>query len=163
MNKILADLKAGFRELEKREQAALLGLSGFLFLVIFYIGVWLPIGNFVADSQLDHDKHRKLNEYLQSTVAVAKTASANGKSSPAGGQSLLTSISRTAQSVGIQPSRMQPEGSAAVSVWFDTVAFTKLMLWLKRLETQKGVVVRQITIDRRDDSGQVSARLVLKT
>ncbi len=163
MKKILADLKAGFRELEKREQSALLGLSGFLILAIFYMGVWSPIGNFVADSRLDHDKHRKLNAYLQSTVAAAKTASGNGKSSQAGGQSLLTSISRTAQSVGIQPSRMQPEGSAAVSVWFDAVAFTQLMLWLERLETQQGIVVRQITIDRRDESGQVSARLVLKS
>jgi type II secretory pathway component PulM len=36
------------------------------------------------------------------------------------------------------------------------------MLWLERLESGQGIVVQQITIDRRDLPGQVSARLVLR-
>jgi type II secretory pathway component PulM len=36
------------------------------------------------------------------------------------------------------------------------------MLWLERLESGEGIVVRQITVDRRELPGQVSARLVLR-
>ena len=103
----------------------------------------------------------KLLQYLKSTESEAKAAAGNGNKTPASSQSLLTQVSRTAQSVDIKPSRMQPEGGDAVSVWFDAVGFTKLMLWLERLES-RGIVVRQVTIERRDVPGEVSSRLVLR-
>ena len=74
---------------------------------------------------------------------------------------MLTTVSRAAQSVGLKPSRLQPEGGDAVSVWFDAVGFNSLMLWVERLESSS-IVVKQISIDRIDEPGQVSARVVLR-
>ena len=162
MNKYLSVFQSRFAQLEKREQTALVALSAFLAVVIFYLAVWLPIMDYADNSRIDYDRHVSLLQYLQSTESQARAASSNGKSSSVSGQSLLTSVSRTAQGVGINPSRMQPEGDSAVSVWFDAVAFSQLMVWLERLESNQGIVVRQITVDRRDEPGQVSARLVLR-
>jgi general secretion pathway protein M len=100
--------------------------------------------------------------YLKSTESQARSSSESQGTGEATGQSLLSSVSKSARSIGINPNRLQPEGSDAVSVWFDAVAFSKLMLWLERLESGQGIVVQQITIDRRDLPGQVSARLVLR-
>lgn len=162
MREYFQELIKHYRELEKRERIALVSLSVFLLGVVLYVGIWTPANSYVLDSQIDHDRYLKLLTYLKSTELQARNSSGNQKSGKASGQSLLSSVSRSAQSVGINPSRLQPEGSEAVSVWFDAVAFTKLMLWLERLESNQGIVVRQITIDRREAPGQVSARLVLR-
>ena len=161
MKAYLLELMSHYRALEKREQIALLSLSVFLLSVFLYMGIWLPANNYVKDSQVGHDRNLQLLTYLKSTESLARTSTGNTKGKT-GGESLLSSVSRSAQSVGINPSRLQPEGSEAVSVWFDAVAFTKLMLWLERLESGQAVVVRQITIDRREKPGEVSARLVLR-
>lgn len=157
------DLRTRFSQLEQREQFALLSLGSFLLVVVFYLLIWVPVHDFKAESQLLHDRHLKLLSYLQSTESQARSAaSGDGRASPTSGRPLLTSVSGTAQSVGITPSRLQPEGAGAVSVWFDAVPFTQLMLLLERLESSQGIVVRQISIDDRDETGQVSARLVLR-
>ena len=162
MRDYFRELMKHYKELEKRERIALLSLSVFLFGVVLYVGVWSPANSYVLDSQVDHDRYLKLLTYLKSTESQARSSEGNQGSGKVTGQSLLSSLSKSAQSVGINPSRLQPEGSEAVSVWFDAVAFTKLMLWLERLESGQGIVVRQITIDRREVAGQVSARLVLR-
>jgi general secretion pathway protein M len=162
MNAYVAMLRSRFDQLEKREQTALVLLSAFLGAVFLYVVVWSSIVDYVASSEADYDRHAKLFHYLQSTEAQARAVSGTKPPSASSGQSLLTSVSRTAQTVGIKPSRMQPEGGDAVSVWFDAVSFSSLMVWLERLESNQGIVVRQITLDRRDESGQVSARLVLR-
>lgn len=160
----LTTIRRRFDELEAREQLSILLLGGFLAIVIGYLAIWSPIHKFSADSQLIHDRNLQLLSYLQSTENEARSAAkgATGDKQTSG-RSLLTAASSTAQAIGIKPSRLQPEGSAAVSVWFDAVPFTKLMLWLERLESTQGIFVRQISIDDRDETGQVSARLVLRT
>ena len=162
MNTMMLDLRSRFDELERREQIALLTMSAFLAVVFLYFVIWSPANSYLADGRLNHERHLKILHYLQSTEAEAKAASKGSGKSKLTGQSMLTAVSRTAQNVGIKPSRMQPEGDSGVSVWFDSVAFTQLMLCLERLESRHGVVIKQISIDRRDDPGQVSVRLVLR-
>jgi|TARA_B110000495_G_C22871146_1_gene508019 general secretion pathway protein M len=162
MRDYFRELMKHYHELEKRERMAVLSLSIFLVGVVLYAGIWAPVNSYTLEAQIDHDRYLKLLTYLKSTESQARSSSENQSTGKAAGQSLLSSVSKSARSVGINPSRLQPEGSDAVSVWFDAVAFTKLMLWLERLESGQGIVVQQITIDRRDLPGQVSARLVLR-
>jgi len=158
----LRELIKHYNELEKRERAALLSLSIFLFGVLLYAGIWSPANRYALESQIDHDRSLELLTYLKSTESKARSTLENKSAGDRAGQSLLSSVSRSARTVGVNPSRLQPEGSEAVSVWFDEVAFTKLMLLLERLESGQGIVVQQISIDRRDVPGQVSARLVFR-
>ena len=162
MSVMIEDLRSRFGQLQRREQMALLLMSAFLLVVFFYLAVWAPADSFVADSRLDYSRHQKLLQYLRSTETEAK-ASKGGPARSMGGRSMLTKVSRTTQGAGISPSRMQPEGSDAVSVWFESVGFSQLMIWLERLESGQGIVVRQISIDSRGQPGQVSARIVLRS
>ena len=158
----LQELRGRYRALERRDRLALNSLSAFLGLIILYLGIWSPVQDYLAVSRADHQHQQSLLGYLKSTEQQARAVSGNGAATRASGQNLLTSVSRAAQGVDIKPSRMQPEGSDAVSVWFEAVPFTRLMLWLERLESSQGIVVRQISIDRQDQPGQVSARIVLR-
>jgi general secretion pathway protein M len=162
MNSLISDLKARFEELDPREQRALLLMSGFLLLVIFYLFIWSPVGSYKVEGQADYDRQLALFSYLKSTEPEARAVAGGASDVRKGGQTLLSSVSSAARSVGINPSRLQPEGENGVSVWFDTVTFTSLMRWLEKLESERGIVVSQLSIDSRDTAGQVSARLVLR-
>ena len=162
MRDYFRELIKHYHELEKRERVAVVSLSIFLVGVVLYLGIWAPVNNYALEAQIDHDRYLKLLTYLKSTESQARRSSEKQSTGKATGQSLLSSVSKSARSVGIKPSRLQPEGSDAVSVWFDAVAFTRLMLWLERLESGQGIVVQEITIERRDLPGEVSARLVLR-
>ena len=151
-----------FSVLERRERIALSSLVLFLFGVVVYWGVWSPLNNYVQKSEIDHDRYLELLAYLDSTQELAKSSSGNPSAAKKRGQSLLSTVSRSAEAIGIKPSRLQPEGVEAVSVWFEMVEFTKLMLWLERLESRQDIVVRQVSIDRLEPPGQVSARMVLR-
>ena len=161
MKELIADLRTRFDQLDKRERKALVSLVAFLVAVVFYLLVWTPANEFVAAGERDYSRHLKLLEYMMSTQTIA--GAAGGKPSQSqGGRSLLSTVNRTAQTVGVSPNRIQPEGSNAVSVWFDSVAFTRLMLFLERLHSAQGIVVRQISIEGQDDAGKVSTRVVLR-
>ena len=151
-----------FRSLESRERVALSSLVLFFFGLVLYLGVWSPLKNYVQKSEADHDRYLELLAYLESTQELAKGSPGNPSSAKQRGQSLLSTVSRSAEAIGIKPSRLQPEGGEAVSVWFEVVEFTKLMVWLERLESRQDIVARQVSIDRQEPSGQVSARLVLR-
>ena len=162
MNRLLIELRSRYAELDIREQRAVLALSAFLLVVLFYLLVWAPVVSFQADSQTDYDRHLDLLTYLKSTESDARAAASGGAVSRQSGQAMLSAVSAAARLTGINPSRLQPEGNDGVSVWFDSVSFTLLMRWLEKLETERGIVVRQIAIDSRDQPGLVSARLVLR-
>ena len=156
----LARDQAGARldSLEARERHALAALCVFLAALLFYLAVWAPLNTYVAQSQAERDRQWALLQYFQATAAEAR-AQKGGK---AASQSLLSEVSRSAQALGLNPSRIQPEGRDAVSVWFDQVAYTRLMRWLEQLADTRKIAVRQAALERRSVSGQVSARLVLR-
>lgn len=161
MNQMMEDLQSRYAALELNERRALLGLGVFLLLTLIYLIVWSPINTYVDSSRIDHERHRELLNYLQSTSDDARSAARSG-SNRSSGPNLISTVSGSARAVGVSPSRMQPEGADAVSVWFEAVPFTQLMLWLERLDKESGVAVRQISIENQDAPGQVSARLVLR-
>ena len=161
MNSLIEELKSRFFELEKRERNALLGLLCFLAVIVFYLFIWQPVYQFVEDAERAYDRHLNLLEYLKSTEEQARSSKKQAKPVQ-DGKSLLTTVSRTAQTVGVNPNRIQPEGANSVGVWFDNVAFTRLMLFLERLESGQRIVVRQITIEGQEEPGKVSSRVVLR-
>jgi general secretion pathway protein M len=155
-------IRERYGQLEAREQSALITLATFGLLLFLYFLIWNPINQYHASSGVERDRQLSLLQYLRATEKEARTSSKGVTQAPAG-QSLLTTVSRVAQQMGIKPNRLQPEGSDAVSVWFEGVAFDDLMRMLKQVRARQGIVVRQISIDREELPGMVRARIVLRS
>lgn len=156
----LAALKNRYQTLEVREQLAVKLLTAFFGVLFLYFGLLTPAADFRDDRLTDYERYQELLQYMRSTEAQARAA--KGSASPAiGGQNLMSSVSNSTRRFGIEPRILQPEGNNAVSVWFDAVSFALLLDWLTSVN-QQGVSVRQISIDRQDAPGTVSARLVLR-
>ena len=156
----ILQLVARYNGLPPRDRGALQLLVVFVVGLLFYLLVWAPVNNFYASSMAQRERQLSLIQYLHATEAQAR-ALGSGKASALAGQSLLSQISSSTQGFQIKPNRLQPEGSDGVSVWFDDVNFNNLVRWLEA-QAQQGITVRQISIDRDDLPGTVSARVILQ-
>jgi general secretion pathway protein M len=148
-----------FHNLPGRDQKALLALGFVLGMLVFYLAVWVPVYQVHETGQANRERQLELLRYLRGTETQARAA-ASGPASGAKGQALLPQISSSTQRFQIKPNRLQPEGSDAVSVWFDAVSFNDLMRWLEQ-QASEGIEVRQISIDRDEATGKVNARIIL--
>ncbi len=159
-NTQIQSLVKRYDELERRDRIALNGLGAFFGVLFLYLLAWVPANDFLVKNQQNHDRQLSLIEYLRASEKQARSA---GKAAPSvDGQSLLSTVSGSAQKFNIKPNRLQPEGSDGVSVWFNAVGFNKLIRWLEDLSKQ-GFVVKQISIDREEESGTVNARIILRS
>lgn len=158
----LAMMQGRYASLEKREKYALISLGVFSLLLAFYLGIWSPLNNLVTDNRVERDRHLELLLHFKSTESRARASANSHGDSPASSQNLLSEISRSAQIVGVAPSRMQPEGADAVSVWYQEVNFNRMMMWLEQLESHQGISVRQVTMEPTNRPGIVTARFVLR-
>ena len=149
-----------YHGLPVRDRNALRLLALTVVLVLIYLLVWAPVYGFLEASREDRERQNDLLQYMLSTQVQARTAS--GVRIGLKGQTLLSQISSSTAKFGIKPKRLQPEGSDAVSVWFDAVGFNDLIRWLEQQHLE-GISVRQISIDKSEESGTVSARVVLHT
>ena len=150
-----------YQSLEKRDRLALNALSTFFGLLFLVYGIWVPANDFHEARRADRDRQLNLVQYMRASEKEARAMSKSTTKGSAAGQTLLTQVSRTAQTYGIPPNRLQPEGSDGVSVWFDGVAFNELAQWMQA-QANDGIMVRQISIDRHDEPGKVNARIVLR-
>ncbi len=152
--------KVRFAALEPRERLAVSGLGVFFAGLFFVYGLWLPANHYYEDQLEDRDRQFELLQYMRSTEQEARTLGVDAGRLPSG-QDLLTEVSKSAQNFQIKPNRLQPEGDSGVSVWFDEVSFNDLISWLQA-QSEQGIKIRQLSIDRQDVSGLVDARVVLR-
>jgi len=158
---VIETFRARYLALESRERLAVLTLSAFFCILLFYSLIWQPLHEFQASSSEKLERQTELLQIMRASESDARASIGNSAAAPTG-QSLLTQVSRTSQQFGIKPNRLQPEGSDAVSVWFDEVNFNDLIKWLAS-QSQAGMSVRQISIDREELPGKVNARIVLRS
>ena len=155
-------LKDRYLQLEQRDRIALNGLGLFFCLLFIYFALLNPLYTYHADSMAARDRQLSLIQYMRASEKQARLVKADTRATGSE-RSLLSQVSRIAQQIGIKPNRLQPEGSDAVSVWFEGVAFNDLVKMLKQVQSQQGIVVQQISIDKEDEPGVVRARIVLRT
>ena len=162
MSALILQIRQRIQELERKEKLAILALLVFLVLLTFFLLVWLPIYEYKEKQRDSYEKSLDLLLYLQSTEEEARSVKVEGAKRMSG-QTLLTKVTRTAKTAGIQPSRLQPEGNDSVSIWFDSVSYRELMLFLERLESREAIYIIQLSVDKGNQSGKISSRVTVRS
>jgi general secretion pathway protein M len=162
MSALILQIRQRIQELERKEKLAILALSVFLALLTFFLVIWIPIYEYKEKQRDSYEKSLDLLLYLQSTEEEARSVKVEGAKRMSG-QTLLTKVTRTAKTAGIQPSRLQPEGNDSVSIWFDSVSYRELMLFLERLESREAIYIIQLSIDKGNQSGKISSRVTVRS
>ncbi|MFL2503662.1 MAG: type II secretion system protein GspM [Candidatus Azotimanducaceae bacterium] len=162
MSALILQIRQRIQELERKEKLAILALLVFLSFLTFFLLVWLPIYEYREKQRDSYQRSLDLLLYLQSTEEEARSVKVEG-SKRMSGQTLLTKVTRTAKTAGIQPSRLQPEGNDSVSIWFDSVSYRELMLFLERLQSREAIYIIQLSIDKGNQSGKISSRVTVRS
>ena len=163
MNSLISHITQRIQELEKREKLAILAVSAFLAFLTFILVVWFPVHEYREKQRSSYEKSLDLLLYLQSTEEEARALGKKDEAKRMSGQTLLTKVTRTAKTAGIQPTRLQPEGNDSVSIWFDSVSYRELMLFFERLQAREAIYIIQLSIDKGNESGNVSSRVTVRS
>ena len=163
MNSLISHITQRIQELEKREKLAIVAVSAFIALLTFILVVWFPVHEYREKQRSSYEKSLDLLLYLQSTEEEARALGKKDEAKRMSGQTLLTKVTRTAKTAGIQPTRLQPEGNDSVSIWFDSVSYRELMLFFERLQAREAIYIIQLSIDKGNESGKVSSRVTVRS
>ena len=163
MRALISQIRQRIQELERKEKLAILALSVFFALLTFFLVVWFPIYEYREKQRDSYERSLDLLLYLRSTEEEARAVSISEGARRMSGQTLLTKVTRTAKTAGIQPSRLQPEGNDTVSIWFDSVSYRELMLFLERLQSREAIYIIQLSIDKGTQSGKISSRVTVRS
>ncbi len=90
----------------------------------------------------------------------AMQALSSGKA-PRADQSMRVTITTTAHDMGVTISRLEPESSGGLTVWFEEVGAEPLHGWIARLQEDHGITVGKASIRRHDSKTAVRAQILL--
>jgi general secretion pathway protein M len=165
-NPTLLNLRKQYEMLPQRDRLALKILSLVLGIVILYFAMWQPAYQYKQNAELNLERNQALLALINDNSAVLSSGSRSG-GKPArkilDSQQLVSSVTNLAKQKGIVLKRFEPSGESKLKVWVDDVSFDKMMVWLSTMRKSLSVTVEQISIDKDDDPGKVSARLTLSS
>jgi len=152
-------------QLRPREQTLLAIGAGVLVLSLSYLIVWEPFASKQERLQESVASQQKLVVWMSDSVQeLRQLRNSSPGAGGSGGQSLLGIIDSSAKAaqLGQSMTRVEPEGSNKVRVWFERAEFDVLTRWMSTLASRYGVTAESVTIDKDANAGRVSARLVFQ-
>lgn len=159
----ITHLKQRFSALPPNDRLALIGLSLFLAALIVIYMLILPAQRF-ANAAADHYQQRaELLAWMQSNEQAARAIASepNEKINASDGQSILSLASQHAQANNISFKRFEPISNSGLRIWLDNIPFNNMLAWLTQLQNDYGIKVIEISIDRGESTGKVTAKLEL--
>lgn len=160
-------MKAWFMSLSLREKYMVQAASTVVLIFMFYLLIWQPISS-------SYERNKKNVANAVETIAWMKSAALQVKQlrgsgelgdHPQGKQFVLGMIDKTAKNAGLGGvlKRVQPEGETGVRVWFENAAFDELIKWLATLQSEHGLIVNEINVDKTESNGRVNVRVFLES
>lgn len=159
---LIAPLQTALARMAPREQRLVLVGALALLLTLLFLAVWEPLVQHHQRQTLALDDARALANRLE-RIGAEVAARRGNRPSIDRSASLLATVDRAARSgtLGVTPSRLQPEGEREVRVWLDNLVFENLVSWMDELSTRHGIAVLTMDVERTGTPGRVNARLTL--
>ena len=144
-----------FTSLSSRDQLIVKAVSGVVLVSLVFVSFYVPLldSKKAAQSQLE----RNVTTYN----LIASNAGRFGSIRQANqNDSILSATTSVAQQQGINLNRYEQDG-VNLRVWLDKTSFDDAITWFEVLESQRGISVSQISIDKTDRTGRVDIRATL--
>lgn len=146
--------------LASRDQLLVKALS--ILIVIALLFVWVFQPSFVAKDKANQRFESEISFHNKLKENAFLFTSGKAVSGSTSGGSILSIVNNSAKAKSIVLKRFEPEGQNGLRVWLDRANFNSVIDWLEILESQKGISIDQISIDK-VSPGLVNLRAVLKS
>lgn len=151
------------KNLSRNEQLMLLVGAVVIVLYILFMVILQPMSDSVAVLE---NKNQVAEESLQNVNALAaeyKALNAAGFGADDGNKQNLTRlIDSTVKKNQLAMSRFQPSSSGDVQVRFENAAFSNILAWLNELESDNGVLIRDLSVTNGSAVGLVNVSVRLR-
>lgn len=154
-----------FEMMPARDQMALKVLAFVLVLIFIYFGLWQPAYQYKENAEIELQQQKDLLALvMENKSALAGLSGSNRPGTPAmNSQQLVSAVTNLARQAGVLLKRFEPSGEREIKVWVEDAEFDKMINWLNTLEKTLNVRVNQISLEKTDAAGLVSARLTLSS
>lgn len=155
-----------YEMLPSRDRMALKVLAVVLVLCGLYFGAWVPAQNYMTSAADELERNQSLLTLVNENKHILKSLSANNAASGTttlNSQQLVSSVTNLAKQQGLNLKRFEPSGENKLKVWMDDQPFDKMASWLSALKKSLNVSVEQISVEKEDAEGLISARLTLSS
>tara|TARA_R110001592_G_scaffold198448_2_gene446672 strand:+ start:2526 stop:3041 length:516 start_codon:yes stop_codon:yes gene_type:complete len=161
---ILKALKQ-YEMMPSRDRLALKFLGFVLVLLFMYFVLWQPAYTYKKESEIYLQQQKDLLALVMENKSALSSLSNSSSSnvSALDSQQLVTSVTNLAKQTGVVLKRFEPSGEREIKVWVDDAVFDKMMTWLVTMKRSLNVRVEQISVEKSDSPGLVSARLTLSS
>lgn len=161
-------MKAWFLSLNQRERMLLQTAAAVMAVFLFYILIWQPLSDNYEKNKKNVFAATETLEWMKKTSREIKLLRGNNSGSStikSGKQFVLGIVDQTVRKSGLNSAmkRVQPEGESGVRVWFEEAPFDEFIKWLAVIESEKGLFVNEINIERSDSPGLVNVRVYLES
>lgn len=160
-------MKAWFMSLSLREKYMVEVATTVVFIFMFYLLIWEPISSSYERNKKNVANAVETITWMKNAAQQVKQLRGSGalEDQPQGKQFVLGMIDKTAKNAGLGNvlKRVQPEGETGVRVWFENAAFDELVKWLATLQSEHGLIVNEINVDKTEANGLVNVRVFLES
>ncbi len=158
-------LKSRYHDLEEREQLLLIGTMIVVIITVFYLAIWEPVFNALAQQQAQYQSQRETLAWMQNASTEISQLKQSGKRAVTStNKPISLVIDQSASSSGLKSSigKLESSGKDDVRVKLDSASFDQMLVWLNILEKSHGINVTSATIERTEKQGFINARLSFK-
>lgn len=149
--------------LQPRERHTLLGGGIALVLILIYALIVDPFRQELNRLEQSVSQQQQVLDWMQQAAAeVKQLRGSQPASKQVSGQSLMSVIDASARSTGLSGAlkQLRPEGQG-VKVRLEEAAFDDMLRWLDQLNSQHGIQVNGLVMERLPQTGKVNASVVL--
>ena len=163
----LHNLLDWYHGLQQRERQLVLAASIVITATLFYLIIWEPIHNSVAEQSQKYQSQSEILQWMQNAaneVRLLKSSGSTNRRKVDSTQAVTLVVEKSANLAGIKPflSKLESTSDKGARVTIDAASFDQLLLWLNTLQSQYGISVTSANLDRDDKPGTVNARMTLK-
>lgn len=161
---MMNQLKSWLFTLSDRERYFLMAGSVVVSILFFYVVLWCPLSNSVADNKKQFRLQKQRLIYLQTALQNIQMRKAAGiQITDTSSFDLLALVEQTItqEQLSAFVKQVQQPQPKEMLVTFEQVSFQRLMRWLQVLATTYGVCIKRFSAERLPISGTVNATVVL--
>lgn len=154
-------MRRWWQGLQERERRIMM-LGAFALMVVLGYGlIWLPLQEAREQARKDLARSESTLTWTRQAAAQIISLRGSGRAEP-DNRPLLSIVDSTAKRSGLQDGirRIQPIGQSDVRVSLDGASYRALVAWLAQLHG-KGVKAVELSLQRENDPGKVTANLTL--
>lgn len=157
-------MKEFIANLSRRDRVLLAAGGGGTLLVLLFLIAWYPFARHVDRLRDNVAAQRDTLAWMQQAAVEVKRLRGSAPARKGAGQSLLAAADSTARQHGLAAAmkRVEPDGTDKVRIRLEQAGFDDMTRWLELLVREYGVRIESITIDGRNQTGTVDARLTLQ-